>query len=103
MGKCPFDFTRRGFLGFAGAVAAAGAGLGARSALDSLTGKQNASMAGTAVEPFWGKHQGGIITPAQGHTYFASFDLVTDKRDDVIRLLQKWTAASARMASGQPA
>ena len=28
-----------------------------------------------AIEPFWGEHQGGIVTPAQSHTYFAAFDL----------------------------
>ena len=31
------------------------------------------------IEPFWGEHQGGIVTPAQGHTYFAAFDLHDDQ------------------------
>jgi len=95
MSGCPFNFTRRGFLGIAGAVAAVGAGFGARGWVD---GSQGANI--HAREPFWGLHQSGIITPAQKHSYFASFDLVTDKRDDVIKLLQKWTEASARMAKG---
>lgn len=55
------------------------------------------------AEPFWGKHQGGIVTPPQHHTYFAAFDLVTTNRDDIIKLLQAWTAASARMVQGQTA
>lgn len=103
MSKCPFDFTRRNFLALTGGIAAAtGAGFGARSAVDALTGKSSL-VSGNAVEPFWGQHQGGIITPAQNHTYFASFDLGTDKKEDVVQLLQKWTAASARMAKGQTA
>ena len=52
------------------------------------------------VVPFWGIHQAGITTPNQNHTYFVAFDLVTTKPDDVIKLLQAWTAASARMSSG---
>ncbi len=47
--------------------------------------------ASAATEPFWGAHQGGIVTPAQAHTYFAAFDLQTDKRDDVVKLLRAWT------------
>ena len=97
MSGCPFSFSRRGFLGVAGALAAAGAGFGVRS---FIGGKDNGLSGSGASEPFWGRHQAGIATPAQNHTYFASFDLVTDKRDEVIKLLQKWTAASARMAQG---
>lgn len=55
------------------------------------------------VEPFFGRHQGGIATPLQSHTYFASFDLVATRREDVIALLQAWTAAAARLSVGQPA
>ena len=56
-----------------------------------------------AVEPFWGKHQGGITTPVQDHTYVAALDLQTAKRDDLIRLLRGWTSAAARMAAGKSA
>jgi deferrochelatase/peroxidase EfeB len=56
-----------------------------------------------ASEPFYGAHQSGITTPAQAHTYFAAFDLVTDQRAAVIDLLRRWTSASARMSLGQPA
>lgn len=55
------------------------------------------------AEPFWGEHQGGIVTKPQHFTYFAAFDLVTTRRDDVIKLLKAWTAASARMAEGETA
>jgi deferrochelatase/peroxidase EfeB len=55
------------------------------------------------IEPFWGPHQGGITTPMQSHSYAAAFDLVSTKREDVIRLLRAWTSAAARMGTGQPA
>ena len=60
---------------------------------------QNASH----TEPFWGAHQGGIITPPQSHTYLAALDLDTEKRDEVMRLLRAWTTAAARMTHGEPA
>jgi deferrochelatase/peroxidase EfeB len=55
------------------------------------------------AEPFWGEHQSGIVTPPQHHIYFAVFDLVTNKRADVIKLLQAWTAAAARLSTGDTA
>lgn len=55
------------------------------------------------AEPFWGEHQGGIVTPPQHHIYFAVFDLTTTKREDVISLLKAWTAAAARMTQGDTA
>ncbi len=56
-----------------------------------------------AVEPFFGEHQAGIVTPQQSHTYVAALDLVTDKREDVIALLRDWTDAAARMTRGDTA
>ena len=38
----------------------------------------------------------------QRHTYFAAFQLRTDKRADVAALLQRWTEASAILATGRP-
>jgi deferrochelatase/peroxidase EfeB len=103
MSKCPFHFTRRGFLAATGGLlAATGAGFGLRGVVDSKSGAQNAAVR-TAAEPFWGAHQSGIATPAQNHTYFAALDLVTTKREDVIALLKTWTAASVRMAKGMTA
>jgi deferrochelatase/peroxidase EfeB len=55
------------------------------------------------VEPFFGEHQGGIVTPQQSHIYVAVLDLTTDKRDDVIALLKSWTDAAARMSKGETA
>jgi len=88
--------TRRGFLGAAaGAVAAAGA-IVARPA-EALDAAPDA-----AIEPFYGVHQGGIVTRLQTHTYFAAFDLTTSKRGDVVTLLRRLTDAAARLSVGQP-
>ena len=86
--------SRRRFLS-CGFMAVAGAGLSAQGA--PLIADKD------AIEPFYGAHQGGILTPLQHNTYFAAFDLVTDKRDDVVQMLQTWTAAAARMSTGQTA
>jgi deferrochelatase/peroxidase EfeB len=99
--------SRRGFLAkSAGLVALAGTGLGARAADAPAGTRENDSAAqdaANAAEPFWGEHQGGIVTPAQGHTYLAALDLSATKREDVIELLKTWTAAAARMTNGQTA
>ncbi|MGA2043397.1 MAG: Dyp-type peroxidase [Roseiarcus sp.] len=92
--------TRRGFLAAtAGLAAVAGAGLAPRPAraLDDAPG-----AAAGATEPFWATHQGGIVTPAQAHTYIAAFDLTTDKRDELAGLLRRWTEAAAALSLGKP-
>lgn len=53
-----------------------------------------------AAEPFWGKHQAGIATPMQRNSAFMAFDLVTEKREDVIALLRAWTDAAAILTHG---
>jgi deferrochelatase/peroxidase EfeB len=100
--------TRRGLVRIAaGIAAAAGSGLGiggvAKAAVETKSGLGAEPDGKSPVEPFWGEHQAGITTPAQSHTYFAALDLVTTKRDDVIKLLRGWTAGAARMAVGQSA
>ncbi len=88
--------TRR-FLFRAGAGLAAAVGSGLRAAEAAETnGSED-------IEPFWGKHQGGITTPAQSHTYFAALDLAATGRDQVVDLLRAWTTAAAAMTAGQPA
>jgi deferrochelatase/peroxidase EfeB len=89
--------SRRGLLAAAGGLAAAvGTGVVARAAAPGAPAEPR-----NATEVFWGPHQGGIVTPAQDHTYFAAFDLITAKRGDVVTLLRSWTAAAARMSMGQ--
>jgi deferrochelatase/peroxidase EfeB len=91
--------TRRGFLtGTAGLVAVAGATKGANAAPAALAPPNDRA----GLEPFWGAHQGGIVTPAQSHSYFAAFDLTATRREDVVKMLHAWTRAAARMAQGAP-
>lgn len=94
--------SRRRFLK---AGVAASAAIGAGSVAHAATKAQFQQPVDpmTVVEPFFGEHQAGIVTPQQSHVYVASLDLITEKRDDVIALLKAWTAASARMSKGDTA
>jgi len=89
--RCPFA-SRRGLL-------AATGGLLATAAVPLVA---HASQE-PDIEPFWGDHQGGIVTPQQRHTYFAALDLTAKRADDVVTLLRSWTVAAARMATGDTA
>ncbi len=91
--------TRRGFLG-AGLAAMAGSSLAAERARADAAPPAEAAL--NAVEPFYGAHQSGVVTPPQTHTYIAAFDLTVDKRDDVIRLMRRWTRAGALLSVGEP-
>jgi len=96
--------SRRGFMSsVAGLMAAAGTLVGSRAALAKQSRAHPQPLPPPQAEPFWGKHQSGIITPAQAHAYVAVFDLTTTSRDEVIALLRDWTAAASRMSLGQPA
>jgi deferrochelatase/peroxidase EfeB len=98
-------FSRRRFLAASCGIVA-GAGLNARAATGDDTAAKSQSApesAPGATEPFWGQHQGGIVTPAQSHTYMTALDLVATKREDFIEMLRAWTSASARMSDGQTA
>ena len=94
--------SRRLFLGAAGALmgAASAARIDAAQA-QIMPARPQPKQAD--AEPFYGAHQGGIITPMQENTYFAAFDILSGDRKDVISLLQNWTAAAARMTQGLPA
>ena len=51
--------------------------------------------------PFKGEHQAGIVTPAQDRLHFASFDVITSSRAELVSLLQDWTAAAEQMTQGE--
>ena len=95
MSHCPFA-SRRGFLAAAGGLVAA---TRAGAASDPPAKPADSSQ----TEPFWGEHQGGIATPQQRHLYFAAFDLTAKQPAELVALLRAWTAAAARMTSGQTA
>jgi deferrochelatase/peroxidase EfeB len=97
----PPQATRRGFFSAtAGLAALAGSNLapGAARALGAAQGAEAAK----ATEPFWGEHQGGVVTPAQAHTSIAAFDLIAARRADVAKLLRQWTEAAAALSEGRP-
>ncbi|GAA0729738.1 iron uptake transporter deferrochelatase/peroxidase subunit [Dactylosporangium roseum] len=98
------DMDRRKMLGLAGAGAfgAAAAGVVGTQVFDGVNHSAHAADAGAAI-PFYGEHQAGIVTPAQDRLHFVAFDVITDKREDLVELLQKWTMAAARMAAGKDA
>ena len=96
--------ARRAFLKAGAAAGALGAAATARAALPGHAPKAGSAVDPmSATEPFFGEHQGGIVTPQQSHTYAAAFDLTTTKRADVIQLLREWTDAAARMTRGESA
>jgi deferrochelatase/peroxidase EfeB len=95
--------SRRKLFGM-GAAGAAAVGVGAvatRSLLEEPPVAHAASISDPV--PFYGEHQAGIVTPAQDRLHFVSFDVITDKRADLVELLQEWTAAAARLVQGKEA
>jgi deferrochelatase/peroxidase EfeB len=100
--------SRRGLLGLAGAgVAGLGLGIaGDRAAIAAAGGAGGAGGAAaasdSAIYPFYGAHQAGIVTPMQDRLHFAAFDMVDGAtRADLIELLRDWSAAAAMMAAGK--
>ena len=89
---CPFA-SRRGLLAAAGGLLAA---VGAPRTAKAQT-------APATPEPFRGEHQAGIVTPAQGHSYFAALDLTAKQQTEIVAVLRSWTEAAARMTAGETA
>ena len=97
----PGRVSRRGLLGAAGAGLA---GVAAGAAGGFALAKQDAEVAavapGARSYPFYGTHQAGIVTPVQDRLHFAAFDVTSGSRDELVSLLENWTAAAARMTRG---
>ena len=91
--------SRRQFLGGAAAVTTASL-VAAEGTAAAAT--RSAASPRSVVVPFEGAHQAGIITPAQSRLLFASFDVLTDDREQLVELLQSWTRAARTMAAGRP-
>lgn len=82
----------------------AGRGADAPAAAPAAATAGPQATAPSQVVPFRGEHQAGVVTwPPQRHLYFASFDVVTTKREDIARLMKAWTAAAERMSAGETA
>src|SRR6195952_4296198 len=91
---------RRKVLGLAGsgAVGAAAAGVVGATLMQG-NGDALAAANTSAAVPFYGKHQAGIVTPAQDRLHFVAFDVVTKDRSALVQLLKDWTAAAPRMTA----
>ena len=91
-----------GTLGAASAAALAGCANedGAKNN-DAAGGAGGSSSSEELIVDFAGEHQAGIITPMQNNLHFAAFD-ISEKadREDVIDLLERWTAAARRLTLG---
>jgi deferrochelatase/peroxidase EfeB len=94
------ELNRRRFLGTAfgaaGVVAAGSAGFGVAKATEPDP------PAADPVVPFYGRHQAGIVTPAQDRLAFAAFDVTAADPQSLQRLLGTWAAAAAQLTTGRP-
>lgn len=92
------DVSRRRLLGVAG-VLASGAAIGG---FQVGRGDYEDPEPTTALAyEFHGEHQAGIVTPSQDRLHFASFDVTTSSRDELIALLKAWTEAAEEMTTGR--
>ncbi|MGV9793726.1 MULTISPECIES: iron uptake transporter deferrochelatase/peroxidase subunit [unclassified Gordonia (in: high G+C Gram-positive bacteria)] len=89
--------SRRALLGGAGAgvvvAAAGGMAVGRATAPEPEESSE--------IVAFRGERQAGIVTAAQDRLHFASFDVVTESRDDLVAMLKAWTVAAERMTRGE--
>lgn len=88
--------SRRALFGGAGVVAGTLTG-------GVLLGRASAGSADTDrhIVAFRGPHQAGITTAAQDRLHFASFDVITESRADLVAMLQRWTVAAERLTRGE--
>ncbi|MFF8789106.1 iron uptake transporter deferrochelatase/peroxidase subunit [Streptomyces sp. NPDC015125] len=100
-GRAP---SRRSLLGWGGAGLALGAVAAGGTAAALRTGGDarpaDADATSRSAVAFHGRHQAGIASAVQDRLHFASFDVTTDDRDELIALLKEWTKAAARMTAG---
>jgi len=97
------SLSRRRLLGAVGAGAAvAGAGAAAGVLVnEALTDDPvTPASAAAAAVPFHGRHQAGIVTPAQDRMHFVALDVKTKDRAELVELLKDWTRAAERMTQG---
>jgi deferrochelatase/peroxidase EfeB len=87
------NVSRRRFLGGATAISAG-------TLLAGACGDTPPTDSRAAVVAFRGIHQAGVVTPAQDRLHFASFDVTTKDRNELISLLKEWTAAAEAMTTG---
>jgi deferrochelatase/peroxidase EfeB len=105
-GQQPARVPRRRLFGWLGAGTAGVLAAGATGGVIGRATADGASPAGPSPDDavtFTGTHQAGIVTPAQDRLHFVAFDVTTDDRDELVEMLQAWTAAARRMTVGRDA
>jgi deferrochelatase/peroxidase EfeB len=95
--------SRRTFIGSAGGAVVGAGALAGGLALGTNDAPVETGSNRNATEPFYGSHQGGILTAQQSNSYFAALDLSTEKRSEVAELLRTWTEAGANLTTGRAA
>ncbi len=97
------SLSRRRLLGVAGAgaVAAGAAGVGGFAYGKESDGTDGVHGVDQARYDFHGAHQAGITTPAQDRLHFATFDVTTDSREQLVAMLRNWTEAARAMTAGK--
>jgi deferrochelatase/peroxidase EfeB len=103
----PAGVSRRRLFGWLGAgtagVLAAGAAGGAIGRSTALETAESTGPGPDDPVEFTGRHQAGIVTPAQDRLHFVAFDVITDSRAELVEMLKAWTEAARRMTAGQDA
>lgn len=82
-------------------AAGLGVGAGLERAFDGRAPRADRPATGETSVPFYGQHQAGIATPAQGYLQFTAFDLVDPSAAQLRRLLERWTQAAAVLTAGR--
>ncbi|WP_067546486.1 iron uptake transporter deferrochelatase/peroxidase subunit [Nocardia crassostreae] len=95
----PRRMSRRALLG--GAAVGAGVVAGAAASATFVDAAQSRETTPDRIVPFRGARQAGITTAVQDRLHFASFDVITNSRAELMDLLQRWTLAAERMTRGQ--
>ena len=98
--KAAHSVSRRAAFGFAGAGLAAGALAGAAGGY-AAGGEDAPADKILDTYPFRGKHQAGILTPAQDNMFCAAFDVTATDPEELKQLLSDWTVAAQQMTAGE--
>ncbi len=91
--------SRRALLGAAGAGAVAASVAGGYAVGATRDEPVRADPEAVPVA-FEGRHQAGILTPAQDRLHFVVLDVTTESRDELVGLLKEWTQAARKLTQG---
>src|SRR6478735_11170676 len=96
----PGRVSRRHFLGAVGAGAAVVASGSAACSGTSSKASETTAGEDDDVIAFRGVHQAGVTTAAPDRLVFSALDVVSRDRNDLARLLAKWTVMAEAMTMG---